>query len=304
MDGPAPRRSSAGSTQNETWQSPELTAAPGVSGHGTRALFSGVTLGTDGEAATLAARLRAAHDLVGRVLSGHQEAQSRRTAASHRRVLAAPSAPAAADSAATADMARLRYEELRHRVDPRTKRPLSFWMALVLVVAIGAGLAGLSLIELAALPGREVTAAAVAAVWIAGAWLAAATHRDGHAGRTAAAVAAAAALAALLTALHAVGAPGWGQSLAGLLWAVLSGAIAATAAALIRRAEPVALAQARGRWRRAQAHHVAAVRTSLADAQSAAIARESWLGLVRSAAAGQGGGQLTRDSTEVAAGMI
>jgi hypothetical protein len=269
-----------------------------------------VTLGTDDEAAIRAARLRAAHDVVGRVLSGHQEARSLLSEASHRRVLAEQSAAAAEGAAAAADMARLRSEALRHRVDPRAERPLSFWAALVLVVAIGAGLTGLARIELAGLPGREVAAAAVAAVWIGGAWLAAAVHREGRARRAAAAVAAAVALAALLTALHAVAAPGavaalgWGRFLAGLLWAGLSGAIAVTAAALIRRAEPVALAQARGRWRRAQAHHAATVRTSLADAQSAAIARESWLGLVRSAAAGQGDEQLTRDATEVAADMI
>jgi hypothetical protein len=266
-----------------------------------------VTIETDGEAAILA-RLRAAHDLVGRVLSGHQEARSLLSEASHRRVLAEQSAAGAAGAApppppaaVTADMDRLRYEELRHRVDPRAERPLSFWMALVLVVAIGAGLVGLGRIELAALPGREIAAAAVAAAWIAGAWLAAAAHREGHA---AAAVAAAVTLAALLMALHAVATPGWGRSLAGLLWAVLSGALAVTAAALIRRAEPMALAQARGRWRRARAHHAAAVRTSLADAQSAAIARESWLSLVRSGAAGRGDEQLTRDATGVAAEMI
>jgi hypothetical protein len=263
-----------------------------------------MTLGTGDEAATRAARLRAAHNLVGRVLSGHQEARSLLSEASHRRVLAEQSAAAAEGAAAAADMARLRYEELRHRIDPRAERPLSFWTALLLVVAIGAGLAGLAGIELAALPGRVVAAAAVTAAWIAGAWLAAVGRREGHAGCSATAAAAAAALAALLTVLHTVAAPGWGRSLAGLLWAVLSGAIAVTAAALIRRAEPIAVAQTRGRWRRAQAHHAAAVRTSLADAQSAAIARGSWLGLVRSAAAGQGDEQLTRDSTEVAADMI
>jgi hypothetical protein len=275
-----------------------------VSRRDTPALFSGVTPGTDDEAATLAARLRAAHLLVGRVLSGHQEARSLLSEASHRRVLAEQSAAAAAGAAAAADMARLRYEELRHRADPRAERPFPFWMALVFLVAIGAGLAGLARIELVSLPGGEVAAAAVAAVWIAGAWLAAAAHREGHAGRAAVAWAAAVALVALLTVLHAVAAPGWGRSLAGLLWAVLSGAIAVAAAALIRRAEPMALAQARGRWRRAQAHQAAVMRTSLADAQSAAIARESWLGLVRSAAAGQGDEQLTRDSTDVAAGLI
>lgn len=263
-----------------------------------------MTLGTDGEAATLPARLRAAHGLVGRVLTGHQEARSLLSEASHRRVLAEQSAAAAAGAGTTADMARLRYEELRHRVDPRAERPLSFWIALVLVVAIGAGLAGLARIELAALPGREAASAAVAAVWIAGAWLTAAAHREGHAGHVVVTWAAAVALAALLTALHAMAAPGWDRSLAGLLWAVLSGVLAITAAALIRRAEPVALAQARGRWRRAQAHYAVAVRTSLADAQSAAIARESWLSLVRSAAAEQGDEQLTRDATDVAADMI
>lgn len=275
-----------------------------MSGRGTRALFSGVTLGTDGEAATLAARLRAAHELVGRVLFGHKEARSLLSEASHRRVLAEQSAAAADGAATTADMARLRYEELRHLVDPRAERPLSFWMSLLLVVAIGAGLAGLAWIELAALPGREVAAAAVAAAWIAGAWLAAAAHREGRAGHAAVAWVAAVALAGLLATLHAVAASGWGRSLAGLLWAVLSGAIAVTAAALIARAEPVALAQARGGWRRAQALHAAAVRTSLADAQSAAIARESWLCLVRSVAAGHGDEQLTRDATDVAADMV
>jgi uncharacterized membrane protein YhaH (DUF805 family) len=268
-------------------------------------LFFGVTLGADGEAAIRAARLRAAHDLVGQMLSGHQEARSLLSEASHRRVLAEQSTEAAASAAATADVARLRYEELNHRVDPRAQRPLPFWMVLVLVVTIGAVLAGLARIELTGLPGREVAAAAVAAAWIAGAWMAAAGRREGDAGRTAAAWVAALALTALLTVLHAVAAPAdWGCSLAGLLWAGLSGAIAVTAAALIRRTEPVALAQARKRWRRAQADHAAAIRTSLADAQSAAIARESWLSLVRSAAAGQGDEQLTRDATNAATEMI
>lgn len=275
-----------------------------MSGGDTWALFSGVTFGTDDEAAAWTARLRAAYDLVGCVLSGHPEARSLLSEASHRRVLAEQSAAAADGAAMAADMDRVRYEELRHRVDPRAERHLSFWTVLVLVAAIGVGLAGLAQVELAGVPSRAVAATAVAATWIAGAWLAAAAHREGRKGSAAAAWVAAGALAALLAVLHAVDAPGWGRSLAGLLWAVLSAAIAVTAAALIRRAEPLALAQARARWRRAQVHHAEAVRTSLADAQSAAIAAESWLCLIRSAAAGQGDEQLTRDATDVAADMI
>jgi uncharacterized membrane protein YhaH (DUF805 family) len=263
-----------------------------------------MTLGTDDDAAAQAARMCAAHDLVGRVLTGHQEARSLLSESSHGRVMAEQSAAAADCAAAVADMARLRYEELRHRVDPRAERSLSFWTAFVLVIAIGAGLAALAQIELASLLGHEVGAAAVAAVWIAGAWLATAARRAGHTGRAAAAWVAAVALAALLAVLHAVAVRGWGQFLAGLLWAMLSAAIAVTSAALMTRAEPVALAQARGRWLRAQAHHAAAVRTSLADAQNAAIARESWLSLVRSAAAVPGDEQLARDAADAAADMI
>lgn len=299
MDGPAPA-AKRGFCVNEGCRDLDLTF---LSGSRARVLFYGVTLET-GDAATRAARLRAAHELVGRVLSGHQEARSLLSEASHRRVLSEQSATVADSAAAAADTARLRYEELRHRVDPRAERPLSFWTALLLVVVVSAGLTGLARIELAAVPGRQVAAAAVAAVWIAGAWLAATARREGHTGRVATAWAAAAALAALLAVLHAMVAPGWGRFLMGVLWALLSGAIAVTAAALIRRAEPVTLAQARWRWRRAQAHHAETVRTSLADAQSAAIVKESWLSLVRSSAAAQGDELLTRDAADVAADMI
>jgi hypothetical protein len=268
-----------------------------------RTLFACMNTGTE-EAATQAARLHAARDFVGRVLASHEEARSLLSEASHRRVLCEQSAAAVDSTAAAADTARLRYEEWRHRLDPRAERPLSFWVVLLLVVAISVGLGGLARIELATLPGREVDAAAVAAAWIAGAWLAATDHREGRAWRGAAARAAAVMLAALLAVVHALTAQGRGQFLMGVLWALLSGAMAVTAAALMRRAEPLVLAQARGRWGRAQAHHSSAVWTSMADAQGAAIARESWLSLVRSDAARQGNEQLTNDAMDVAVGMI
>jgi hypothetical protein len=277
-------------------------------------LFSVVTLEAD-DMPGRAGRPRAALPAVGRVLSGHPEARSLLSEAGHRRVLFEQSAAAAGLAAAAADAARLRYEELRHLLDPRAQRPLPCWAALPLLAAVSAGLAALAWLELAVLPGRAVAAAAVAAVaaaWLAGAWLAATAGREGHAVRTAAAWAAAAAFAALLAALHATAAPGWNGGLPGALWAALSSAGAVAAACLISRTEPRALARARGHWRRAEARRAAAARTSLADAQSAAIARQSWLGLVRSTVAAQGGEQageqggeqLTCDAVQVAAQMI
>jgi hypothetical protein len=256
-----------------------------------------------------AAQLRAAYPAIGRVLSGHPEARSLLAEASHRRVLAEQSAAAAGLGAAAADAARLRYEELRHLVDPRAQRPLPGWAALLLLAAVGAGLSALGWLELAALPGREVAVAAVAAAWLAGAWLSATAGRAGQAARSAGAWeagawAAAATFAALLAALHAVAAPGSRGALLGVLWAALSVAGAVTAAFLISRTEPPAVTRARGRWRRAAAHRAAADRTALADAQHAAVARQSWLGLVRSAVAVQGDEQLAGDAVQVAADMI
>lgn len=274
-----------------------------MSGSSVHVLISVVTLGTD-EAPIPATRLNAARAAVGRVLSSHQEAPSLLSEASHRRVLAEQSAAAAGAAAAAAAAARLRYEELRHLVDPRAQRSLPYWTALLLLIPVSAGLAGLAWLVLAALPGRQVTAAAVAAAWLAGAWLVVAARREGQTGRAAAAWAAAVTFAALLTALHAMAAPGWGGFLAGALWASLSGAVAVTAAALIGRTEPLAVARARGQWRHAAARHAAAAGLSLADAQHAAIARQSWLGLVGRVTGAHDDEQLTRDAAEVAAAMI
>jgi hypothetical protein len=259
------------------------------------------------------APLRAALPAVGRVLSGHPEARSLLAEASHRRVLSEQSAAAAGRSAAAADAARLRYEELRHLVDPRAQRPLPRWTALLLLAAVSAGLAALGWLELAVLPGRAVSAVAVAAAWLAGAWLAATAGHAGHAGRgghagraghATAAWGAAAAFAALLAALHATAAPGQEGSLLGVLWAALSVAGAGAAACLIGRTEPAAVARARAHWRRAEVRRAAAARASLADAESAAIARQSWLGLVRSAVAAHDDERLTYDAVQAATEMI
>ena len=271
-----------------------------------------MTGGTGDEPAIQPDHPSRARELVGWLLSGNQEARSLLSDASHRRVLAEQSAAAAAEAAGAADVARLRYEALRHRLDPRGERPVHFGTALMLVAAIGAGLAGLAWIEMAGLPaGRMLVAVAAAAVWVAGAWLAAIASRERRSMLAGSIGAAAVTLAAALAVLHAAGAlpgrpDGWGRTAVGVLCAVLSFALAVTAAVLITRAEPAAIAEARGRWRRVRAHHDATVGTRLADAEAAAIARESWLSLVRAvgASAGEGDEQLTQDAIMVAADLI
>lgn len=82
------------------------------------------------EASSPAVRLQAACLVVSRVLSAHQEARSLLSEAGDRRVLAEQSTAAVDRAAAAADAARLRYEELRHLLDPRVQRRTSWWMAL------------------------------------------------------------------------------------------------------------------------------------------------------------------------------
>jgi hypothetical protein len=254
-----------------------------------------------------AARLQAARALVGGLLASHPEARSLLSEASHWRGLAVHSAAVAAAASRAADLARLRYEELRHRLDPRGRRRGRYGVACALVAVIGVALAGLARLELArwidvtGRPAGWLVATAVAAIWLSGAWLAA---TSGHTRRALLAVAAVA-LAALLAALAQADGVGSGLvgTLAAVLYAVLSALLAVTAAALIARAEPVTLARARWHGRRAARHREAAVATAQGDAETAVVTRESWLGLVRAAAAAEDE-ELASDATAVAAAMI
>lgn len=74
---------------------------------------------------------------MGELLAGHPEAASLLAEASHRRALARVSAAAAGRAFATAQAARLRYEELRHRLDPRLRRTVGFGAGLIVLVLLG-----------------------------------------------------------------------------------------------------------------------------------------------------------------------
>ena len=60
------------------------------------------------------------------LLTGHQEAASLLGEASHRQALAQESAARVARRFAALQAARLYYEELRHRLDPRCRRTVHF----------------------------------------------------------------------------------------------------------------------------------------------------------------------------------
>jgi len=194
---------------------------------------------------------------------------------------------------ATAQAARLAYEQLRHRLEPRRGHPVHFDAGSLLVLMLGAGLAMLNLIELSGVLGgpRSVPPAlAAAAVWLTGAWLAASAVRHRRRAVLAGLSGAAVLLGLLLVALHGLGPhPGWpasGHALGSTVFAALTGTfilvLTIGAAALMTHMEPASLLMARRRWHRARTAYEEAVEIEHADIEAAAVAAEAWLALVRS----------------------
>lgn len=231
--------------------------------------------------------------IIGELLTNHPEAASLLAEASHCRALAVYSAATAKLKFDAAQAARLAYEELRHRLEPRRSHPIHFTVGLLLLLVLGAGLAMLNLIELSTLLGglRSVLPAlAATAVWLTVAWLAAAAVRHRRWSLVTAIVGAALMLGLLLVALHGFGPrSGWpagsehthGSMVFGALTGAFILVLAVGAAALMAHMEPASLLLARQRWHRARAAHEKAVETERADAQAAAVATEAWLSLVR-----------------------
>ena len=230
--------------------------------------------------------------IVGEVLTYHPEAASLLGEASHRRAVAAQSTATASQALYATQALRVCYEELRHRLDPRYRRPVHFGAGLAILAGLGVGLAVLDGLELmtvlAARMAVPITLAAVA-VWLTSAWLAALAARESRRGLLAGIIAGAAVTGLLLVTLHGFmpfpdrPVP-WGHLAVGVLMAVLIGVFVAAAAVVIARMEPASVFVARRHWQRARAISEAAVRLEQADAEAASIAREAWLGLVRTQA--------------------
>ena len=93
-------------------------------------------------------------------------------------------------------------------------------------------------------------------------------------------------LGLLLVALHSVGPhPAWPDVGRRAVFGALTGAfilvLTAGAGALMAYLEPTRLLVARRRWYRARVAYEEATETEQADGQATAVARESWLDLVR-----------------------
>jgi hypothetical protein len=223
--------------------------------------------------------------IIGELLLNHPEAASRLARATHWRTLAEWSAATVRRKLAVALAARLAYEELGHLLELRRRHPVNLVVGLLLLVVLSAGLAVLDLAELGGL--RSVpTALAATAVWLTWAWLGAVAARQRRWMLVAAITGATFLLGLLLVALHSVGPyPAWpdagGRAVLGALTGAFILVLTAGAAALMAHLEPAGLLVARRHWYRARAAYEKATEIEQADARAAAVARESWLGLVR-----------------------
>jgi len=261
---------------------------------------------------------RTPSQIIGELLAGHPEAASLQAEASHCQALAHSSAANVGQAFTAAQAARLSYEELRHRLDPRRRRTVHFGAGLILLVVLGAGLTMLNIIELSGLLGgiRSVLPAlAATAVWLTGAWLAALASRERRWTLVLATIGAAIVLGLLLAALHGFESrPGWpavsdharGNWVFGVLVGVFILVLVIGAAALMAHLESASLFLARRRWHRARAVYEAAVQTEQADVEAASVAVEAWLGLVRIRASTVAGSEehLVHETVVLAASLL
>ena len=256
--------------------------------------------------------------ILSELLTGHPKAVSLQAEASHCRALALCSARKVSREFTAAQAARLDYDELRHRLEPRRRRSVHAGWGSLLLAGLAAGLTALNAIEFSgSLSGTEpaLPALAAAAVWLTGAWLAALAVREKRWTLVAAVTGCAIVLASLLAALHGFyPRPGWpaaggfarGSSVFGALIGVFIVVFAAGAAVLMAHLEPASLFMARRRWRRAHIAHEAAVHLQLTDVEMASVARQAWLSLVRAQASIVAGDdeQLVHETAALAAALL
>lgn len=222
--------------------------------------------------------------IIGELLDGHPEAASLLGEACHCQALARESAAREGQAFAAAQAARLAYEELRHRLDPRRRRTVGFGVGSLILALLGAALTLLDTMQLRVSvggTGSVLLALVAAVVWLTGAWIAALAVQERRRPTLLAATTAAIALSLLLAALHGSGHP---NMLVGLVVSTSILALSAGGAVLMTRMESASVFMARRRWRAARAAHAAAVRTQRNDAEMATVATEAWLTLVRTRA--------------------
>lgn len=224
------------------------------------------------------------------LLVGEPDAQSALSEASRRDKLAIQSAEALSHCERDRQAARRRWEELRHRLDPRSRRSLNIVAGMTALALTGGGLLWLGLAELSGVAGGPLVpggplrlALCATLIWLVAAWRAARAVREGEARLAGLIVAGSAGSSLLLATSHLLAS--WSAHLgrtAGIL-TVLAQIVALTLAAqaLISRTEPAAVAMARGSWRQAERRCRQAAGQSQRDASLASAAIEAWLDLAR-----------------------
>jgi hypothetical protein len=214
--------------------------------------------------------------------------------------------------------ARLAYEELRRPLEPRRRHPVHFGLGLLLLLVMGAGLTMLILIELSGWlggPRSALPALAATAVWLTVAWLAVLAVPRRRWALVTAVIAAAVLVELLLVALHGLSpqpagtpaaTPDHGSTVFGVLTGALILVLTAGAAVLMAHLESPSLLQARQRWHPARAAYEKVAATHQTDAETAAVAIEAWLGLVRARVAeiAAGDERLVHDTVALAAVLV
>lgn len=252
------------------------------------------------------------------LLAGHPQAASLQAEASSCRALVLWSAAKASRLSTALQATRLDYERLRERLDPRCRRPVRFGQGLLFLGVLGTGLTVLDAIDLSvALPGVKSVLPTLAAtvIWLTFAWFTALVGRQERWAVVAPVVGGGVLLALLLAALHGVnlrrGWPvGWEQTYRSTVSGLLLGAclllLAGGAAVLVAHLEPASVAAARHRCHRARARYEAAAEMKAAHVLAASIAKQAWLGLVRSeaSAVAHGDTDVVRETVALAVALL
>jgi hypothetical protein len=232
-----------------------------------------------------------------------QEAASLLSEAWHRDALAEESANACAEAANTMLDARRRWDDLRHRLDPRDRRLVKIRTGLAVLVLITACLLMLDVPIMRGVTAQHAIfplAICATATWLMAAWRSVLADRENQRRLRVLIAAGTAVLILLLAVVHVLASANWQP----LRWQhvattaaimILIGALTAAATALISRIEPPDVAAARASWRHARKRHLKAQRRQHEDTEAASAARRAWLEFVTLKASEMGRGDGERD---------
>jgi len=256
--------------------------------------------------------------IIGELLTGHPEAASFLAEAIHCQALAQSSSANVGQEFAAAESARLHYEALRRKLDPRRRRTIHFGAGVLLLLVLGADLTMLNGIEFSGLLGGVtlVLGALVAtAVWLTAGWLAALASRKRRSPLVLVTINTAIFMVLWLTTLHGLEPrPDWpaardhlrGFAVFGVLAGFFILVLVVGASALIAHMESASLCLARRRWHRSRAAHEAAIKAEREGAEASSVATKAWLDLVRSYAivVADGEEHLVRETVVLAAALL